>query len=313
MGTPEFAVPSLKILLEAGYNIVGVITAPDRKAGRGRKLAISPVKEYALNHNLNLLQPEKLKDEEFVSTLKSLKADLQIVVAFRMLPEVVWSMPPLGTLNLHASLLPQYRGAAPINHAIMNGEKKTGLTTFLIDNKIDTGKILMQEAVEIGDDENVGQLHDKMKVKGALLVLKTVERITKGEITPKNQTELIGQDLLIRPAPKILKTDCQINWNQSVDKVYNFIRGLSPYPGAQTRLETDNKKQIGIKIFKARKYYTDHQLLVGKIITDNKNTLKVVVNSGFIEIRELQLAGKKRMRSDKFLLGFKMPENAKVL
>ena len=313
MGTPEFAIPSLNILLEAGYNIVGVITAPDRKAGRGRKLAISPVKEYALNHNLNLLQPEKLKDEEFISTLKSLQTDIQIVVAFRMLPEVVWSMPPLGTFNLHASLLPQYRGAAPINHAIMNGEKKTGLTTFLIDNKIDTGKILLQEAVEIGDDENVGQLHDKMKAKGALLVLKTVERIAKCEITPKIQTELIGQDLLIRPAPKILKADCQINWNQSVDKVYNFIRGLSPYPGVQTRLETDNKKQIGIKIFKARKYYADHQLLVGRIITDNKNTLKVVVNSGFIEILELQLAGKKRMRSDKFLLGFKVPENAKVL
>jgi len=304
MGTPEFAAESLKALHEAKYCISAVITAPDKPAGRGKKVKKSAVKEYALLHNLNILQPTNLKDPKFISDIKALQADLQIVVAFRMLPEIVWSMPKFGTVNLHASLLPQYRGAAPINHAIMNGETKTGVTTFFIEKEIDTGKIIMQEEVDILPDENAGQLHDKLMDTGSKLILKTTETIINGTVTEIPQSQLIHVKTELKPAPKIFKENCRINWTDSTETVRNFIRGLSPYPGAWT-LISDNKENIKtLKIFDSRKTNALIKQIPGIIQTDNKQYLKISCSNGTLEIFELQIEGKRKMPVRELLNGF---------
>lgn len=304
MGTPEFAVASLRQLLEAGYNIVAVITAPDRPAGRGLQLNESAVKKYAVANALPVLQPEKLKNVEFLAALRSLKADLQVVVAFRMLPEVVWNMPPLGTVNLHASLLPQYRGAAPINWAIINGEKETGVTTFKLQQEIDTGNILLSQKIVIGDEETAGHLHDRMKEIGADLLVKTVNGIKNKTIKEISQQLLsaIGPELQagLKHAPKISGETCKIDWKKNVSEVYNLIRGLSPYPAAFTTL---NGKTI--KIFRAGKEQGAPLSQAGEYETDRKSYLKYACNDGYISIKELQVEGKKRNTIEEFLRGFR--------
>ena len=301
MGTPEFAVASLDKLFEAGYNIVGVVTAPDKPAGRGMKLSESAVKKYAAEKNLRILQPVKLKAPDFIEELSSLKADVQVVVAFRMLPEVVWNMPPMGTINLHASLLPQYRGAAPINWAIINGEKETGVTTFKLQQEIDTGNILLQERISISPDETAGTLHDRMMETGADLLLKTIQQLEAGTLKeiPQHSPSPIS-NLPLHRAPKIFPPDCEINWNQPTDKTYNFIRGLSPYPAAFTYLK--GKK---LKIFSAEKEPGNDKNKPGAIITDYKSYLKFATSDGYIELREIQLEGKKRMNIEDFLRGWR--------
>jgi methionyl-tRNA formyltransferase len=299
MGTPEFAVPSLNKLYEAGYDIVGVVTAPDKPAGRGMQLSESAVKKYAVENNLSVLQPEKLKDPVFIETLRSLNADLQVVVAFRMLPEIVWNMPPLGTINLHASLLPQYRGAAPINWAIINGEKQTGVTTFKLQHQIDTGNILLQEKIPVADDETAGSLHDKMMYTGAQLLLQTIRQIENGTIQEMVQPSTADLSVL-KSAPKIFNETCEINWNQPIDKIYNLIRGLSPYPTAFTYL--DEKK---LKIFSSEKEKTNESNESGKILTDHKTFLKFCATDGYISLKEIQLEGKKRMNIQDFLRGYR--------
>jgi methionyl-tRNA formyltransferase len=297
MGTPEFAVPSLEILVTNHYNVVAVVTAPDRPAGRGLKLKMSPVKECALKHNIPVLQPEKLKAPEFIDELKSYQADLQIVVAFRMLPEAVWSMPRLGTFNLHASLLPQYRGAAPINWAIINGEKETGVTTFFLQHEIDTGDILFYEKEAISEDDNAGSLYTRLMNKGAGLVLKTVQAIEKADY--KLQPQRFDKEL--KSAPKIHKETCEINWNKSAEEVNNFIRGLSPYPGAWTKISGKN-----CKIFKAKIVKREEQKNAGEFTTDNKTNLNIYTRDGAVSILELQLEGKKPMNIEEFLRGNKL-------
>lgn len=299
MGTPEFAVPSLNKLYEAGYDIVGVVTAPDKPAGRGMQLSESAVKKYAVENNLSVLQPEKLKDPVFIETLRSLNADLQVVVAFRMLPEIVWNMPPLGTINLHASLLPQYRGAAPVNWAIINGEKQTGVTTFKLQHQIDTGNILLQEKIPVADDETAGSLHDKMMYTGAQLLLQTIRQIENGTIQEMVQPSTADLSVL-KSAPKIFNETCEINWNQPIDKIYNLIRGLSPYPTAFTYL--DEKK---LKIFSSEKEKTNESNEPGKILTDHKTFLKFCATDGYISLKEIQLEGKKRMNIQDFLRGYR--------
>ena len=298
MGTPDFAVPSLEALLQHGCNIVGVITSPDRPAGRGQKITASPVKQFALEKGLRILQPANLKSPEFLEELKSLKADLQIVVAFRMLPESVWAMPKLGTFNLHASLLPDYRGAAPINWAIINGEKETGVTTFFIQHEIDTGKIIFQEKIPIRDDENVGELYAELMQLGAKVLRKTVDAIAE------NNYPQIPQDHItdIKHAPKIFKETCKIDWNKSVEFNYNFIRGLSPYPGALTLL---NGKVL--KIYKAEKVNVSPSANnLTEFETDGKTYLHFKCNNGFVSVKECQLEGKKRMDVEEFLRGVKL-------
>ncbi|MDX9694985.1 MAG: methionyl-tRNA formyltransferase [Bacteroidales bacterium] len=304
MGTPEFAVAPLKLLTEQGYNIVGVVTNPDKPAGRGQKIQESAVKQYAKSKNLNILQPEKFKDPEFINQLSNLKADLQIIVAFKMLPEIIWSMPRLGTINLHASLLPQYRGAAPINWAIINGEKTTGLTTFFLQHEIDTGNIIYREEVSISDDDSAGTLHDRLMEKGARLVIKTVDAVIAGNYPQINQAELIESDKQIKSAPKIFKDDCRINWNQPVESIFNHIRGLSPYPAAWTELYGHAGESVQIKIFDSSKEKTDHHLPAGIIVTDEKNHLKIAVQGGYINILRLQQAGKNPLLINEFLRGF---------
>jgi len=296
MGTPEFAVPSLDLLYKAGYNIVGVVTAPDKPAGRGMKLSESEVKKYAVKNNLKILQPDKLKHPDFIEELRQLKADLQVVVAFRMLPEMVWKMPPLGTINLHASLLPQYRGAAPINWAIINGEKETGVTTFKLQQEIDTGNILLQEKIKINDNETAGTLHDKMKSIGAELLLKTVQQLQNGTLQEHAQS----YSSMLRLAPKIFSEDCKINWDQNVEDIFNFIRGLSPYPAAFTFLH--GKK---LKIFSAEKQQHIGLGSPGDYVTNNKSYLKFAAKDGYISIKELQSEGKKRMNVVDFLRGWR--------
>ena len=308
MGTPDFAVEALKRLVEGGYNVAGVITMPDKPAGRGHKLQYSPVKQYALEHNLPLLQPEKLKDEEFLEQLRSWKADLQIVVAFRMLPEVVWSMPRLGTFNLHASLLPQYRGAAPINWAVINGETETGITTFFLKHEIDTGEIIQQVKVPIADTDDVGIVHDKLMTLGGQLVTETVDAILEGNIRTIPQEELIQACGELHPAPKIFKETCRINWHQSAKQVYDFIRGLSPYPAAWTELIIPDQPAMVLKVFETEKLPCDNPPAPGTVSTDGKTYLRVAVNDGFIGIRSLQLPGKKRLRTDELLRGFRLSE-----
>jgi methionyl-tRNA formyltransferase len=296
MGTPEFAVASLDKLLKGGCNIVGVVTAPDKPAGRGLQLQQSAVKKYAVENGLTILQPEKLKAPEFLDELRSLKADLQVVVAFRMLPEVVWNMPPLGTINLHGSLLPQYRGAAPINWAIINGEKETGVTTFKLKHEIDTGDILLAEKIAISENETAGELHDRMKEVGAELLLRTVIGLSENSLRESPQD--VGLNL--RHAPKLNSDTCRIDWNGSVDEVYDLIRGLSPYPTTFT--EFDGKK---LKIFKASKLLSQSSLPPGEIDTDKKTFLHFGCRNGIISVEELQLEGKKRMGVEEFLRGFR--------
>lgn len=301
MGTPEFAVASLDILVQNNYNIVAVVTVPDKPAGRGQQLQQSAVKKYALEKGLHILQPEKLKDESFINELKELKADLQIVVAFRMLPEVVWNMPPLGTYNLHGSLLPKYRGAAPINWAIINGETESGVTSFKLKHDIDTGNVLFQEKVPISKTATAGKMHDTLMQLGAEVILKTVKAIESGDykLKPQDDTQSIH-------APKLFKETCKIDWNNSCDKIYNLIRGLSPYPAAFTEFVDKNNQTVGVKIFTSEIEEVNHTNVSGIVISDGKTFLKVVCTNGFIHIKELQMAGKKRMLVEEFLRGFKM-------
>lgn len=313
MGTPEFAVESLKRLVEGGYNIVGVITMPDKPIGRhGSVLQASPVKQYAVSQGLKVLQPEKLKDEAFLEELRSLQADLQIVVAFRMLPEVVWAMPPMGTFNLHAALLPQYRGAAPINWAVINGDTETGITTFFLKHEIDTGDIIQQVRVPIADTDNVEIVYDKLMMLGGDLVLETVDAILAGTVKPIPQDELIQIETELRPAPKIFKETCRIDWNKSVKQIYDFVRGLSPYPAAWTELCTTEGKPQVLKIYETEKQFKEHNLPIGTIDSDEKTYFRVAVKDGFVNIRSLQLAGKKRMEVGDFLRGFRFSEDMKV-
>ncbi|WP_276166510.1 methionyl-tRNA formyltransferase [Zobellia alginiliquefaciens] len=307
MGTPEFATTILAKLVENNYNVVGVITAPDRPAGRGRSLQQSHVKKYALEKGLKILQPTNLKNEDFLAKLKSLNANLQVVVAFRMLPKAVWAMPEYGTFNLHASLLPDYRGAAPINWAIINGEKETGVTTFFIDDKIDTGEIILQDRTSINEDMSAGELHDNLMVMGADLVLKTAEAIGKGPVTTVAQPT--SKEL--KEAFKIHKDTCKINWNASINDIYNHIRGLSPYPGAWTTLVNGDEK-LFIKIFETSKENTDHELQVGDIEVSKKE-LKVAVNGGYIHLLEIQLPGKRRMKIQDVLNGLNLQKNAQMV
>ena len=299
MGTPEFAVASLDALVNAGCNVVSVVTAADKPAGRGMKMTESAVKKYAVEKGLPVLQPVKLKDPEFIAALKALQPDLQIVVAFRMLPEVVWNMPPMGTINLHGSLLPQYRGAAPINWAVINGEKETGVTTFKLKHEIDTGDILLQESFTIGDDDTAGEVHDKMKEIGAQLLVKTVEGLANCTLKEIPQQSILDE-AAIKHAPKIFTETCKIDWNKSSAEIYNLIRGLSPYPAAFTHL---NDKVL--KIYKAKKEETATSKEPGVIDTDKKTYLKYACANGYIHIIELQLEGKKKMPVEEFLKGYR--------
>ncbi len=302
MGTPDFAVGSLKKLVENNYNIVGVITAPDKPAGRGQKLRRSPVKVYAEEQGIKVLQPANLKDPSFLEELRSLKADLQIIVAFRMLPEVVWNMPPMGTFNLHASLLPQYRGAAPINWAVINGEKETGVTTFFLRHEIDTGNIILQEKIEIGPDENAGSVHDRLMIVGAGLVLKTVDQIISGEVKTIPQDQIADKEML-KPAPKIFKNDCKLNWTLEAQVIHNKIRGLSPYPAAWSEFVQEDGKHLQVKIYESE-LTGNTTLKPGEISSDGKNFIEVGTGSGSIRLKRLQLAGKKQLLVQDLLRGF---------
>lgn len=298
MGTPDFAVASLKALLDAGENVVAVITAPDKPAGRGQKLNKSAVKVFAEAYGLPVLQPEKLRDPQFIEELKSYNADLQVVVAFRMLPEMVWNMPPMGTINVHASLLPQYRGAAPINHAVINGEKQSGVTTFLLQHEIDTGNILLATKVDIADTDNAGILHDKLMNAGAETLIKTIEGLRNNTIKPIPQEDFNVEEL--KHAPKIFKEDCLIDWDNSTEKIYNLIRGLSPYPTAFTHLQGKV-----LKVYEAEKEIQSHQKDSGTFDTDGKTYLKFATNDGYINLKTIQIEGKKRMEINEFLKGYR--------
>ena len=313
MGTPEFAVESLKRLVEGGYNVVAVITMPDKPMGRhGSVLQASPVKQYAVSQGLKVLQPEKLKDEAFVEELRALQADLQIVVAFRMLPEVVWNMPRLGTFNLHASLLPQYRGAAPINWAVMNGDTETGITTFFLKHEIDTGEVIQQVKVPIADTDNVEIVYDKLMMLGGDLVLETVDAILNGTVKSIPQEEMFVSESELRPAPKIFKETCRIDWNGGVKKVYDHVRGLSPYPAAWTELCVPEGGRQVLKIYETEKVFVEHALPVGSIDTDQKTYFRVAVKDGYVNLLSIQLAGKKRMSVGDFLRGYRHVEGSKV-
>ena len=303
MGTPEFAVASLSVLVQDRYNVIGVITAPDKPAGRGQQVQMSAVKQFAVANHIPVLQPEKLKDPDFLQALQNLNADLQIVVAFRMLPEVVWNMPPLGTFNLHGSLLPKYRGAAPINRAIMNGERETGVTTFFLRQEIDTGAVIYRETIPIGPDETAGELHDKMMVIGAQLVKKTVDTIASGDVKTLEQDSLICSNEVIPDAPKIFRHDCKINWELNALHIHNHVRGLSPYPAAWTTLMRGDQ-ELQMKVYSTAVVDTDSQaqIVAGKVSDD----LVVQCGVGRIRITSLQPAGKKRMSAEEFLRGCKL-------
>ncbi|MBP6414797.1 MAG: methionyl-tRNA formyltransferase [Bacteroidia bacterium] len=305
MGTPEFAVPSLEILLENGYTVVGVITAPDKPAGRGLQMQQSAIKQCALKHQLPVLQPQNLKDPIFITELENLHANLQIVVAFRMLPERVWNMPVLGTFNLHGSLLPQYRGAAPINWAVMNGEKETGVTTFFLQHEIDTGKIIHSAVCPIEEQDTAGSVHDKLMQLGANLVLKTTNDICSEHIEAVEQMQLIEDNTSLKSAPKIHKTDCRIQWNLSVQSVVNKIRGLSPFPTAFAEF-TNGSESISIKIFEAKAELVKHNYAPGNLLSDSKTYIKVACVDGFVHLLRIQLAGKKQMSVGDFLRGFQI-------
>ncbi|MFM6954592.1 MAG: methionyl-tRNA formyltransferase [Sphingobacteriaceae bacterium] len=297
MGTPDFAVESLKALIDSGYNVVGVVTAPDKPAGRGQKLSESAVKQYAQEQGLPILQPLKLKDPKFIAQLQALKPDLQVVVAFRMLPEIVWNLPPQGTLNVHGSLLPNYRGAAPINWAILNGEKETGVSTFKLQHEIDTGDILLQKKMPIGPNETAGELHDRMKVIGAQLLVKTLQELANGTLTASPQ--LLNAET--KHAPKLFKTDCEINWSNPAEQIHNQIRGLSPYPTAFTFLGDKT-----LKIFDAVAEKASTKTTPGTFSTDHKSYLKFATKDGYLSLKELQLEGKKKMGIEEFLRGVRL-------
>lgn len=306
MGTPEFAVESLKVLVEGSYNVVAVITMPDKPAGRGYKMQFSAVKEYALSQNLPILQPEKLKNEAFLEELKSYQADLQIVVAFRMLPEAVWNMPKFGTFNLHASLLPQYRGAAPINWAIINGEKETGATTFFLTHEIDTGKIIKTTKVKILKRNNAEEIHDQLMKKGAKIVKVTVNKIIFKKIECIPQENLINSKTSLKPAPKIFKETCELKFDLSAAQAYNFVRGLSPYPTAWVNIQFPQLSEpIALKIFETKPEIVKHQFRVGELISDGKKEAKIALKDGFLHLLEVQAPGKKRMKTSDFLNGLK--------
>ena len=298
MGTPDFAVSSLEAICQAGYQVVGVVTVPDRQTGRGLKVTCSPVKQYALEHGLPILQPEKLRDEEFQASLQAWEADIFVVVAFRMLPQTVWSMPPMGTFNLHASLLPQYRGAAPINWAIINGEQETGVTTFMLNERIDEGNILLQRATPIDANDTAETLHDRLADMGSQLVVATLRGLEEGSLSPKPQPAANT----LKPAPKIFKPDCAINWAMEGRRVVDFIRGLSPYPAATMLMEDEKGQAQSFKVFQAS-WEPQPNTTVGQVVTDNKLGLKIGVKDGLVSIINLQLSGKKRITAEEFLRG----------
>ncbi len=303
LGTPDFAVASLKAIIDSGYTVKGVVTAPDKPSGRGLQMHASPVKQFAASQNLPVLQPLKLKDPEFLKALRNLKADLQIIVAFRMLPEEVWSMPLLGTFNLHASLLPQYRGAAPINWAIINGETHTGVTTFFLNHEIDKGSVIFTEETPIGENETAGELHDRLMETGARLVVKTIASIAEGtaKITEQHLLPAVG---LLKPAPKIFRDDCRIHWNRDTRAIHNLIRGLSPYPAAWTEILNNNGETATAKIYASSPVNLPHQFSPGSIETDSQTFLRVAATDGFINIESIQLQSKKQMPVAEFLRGF---------
>jgi methionyl-tRNA formyltransferase len=302
MGTPPFAVASLDALVKAGFNIVSVVTAPDKPAGRGLQLQQSAVKKYAVENNLPVLQPTKLKDPEFTEALKVLDAQLFVVVAFRMLPEIVWNMPPMGTINVHGSLLPSYRGAAPINWAVINGEKETGVTTFKLKAAIDTGNILLQDKLQISESDTAGTIHDKMMVLGANLLVTTLTGLINNTLDEKDQEAIINEDpSLLKHAPKIFTETCTVDWHNTADSIFNLIRGLSPFPGALTKL--DDKI---LKIFESTKEISSHANKIGSVSTDSKTYLKFACADGYIHVLDLQLEGKKRMKVADFLRGYKI-------
>ena len=303
-GTPEFAASQLEAILAAGYEVAAVVTMPDKPAGRGKKIQYSDVKKTALEHGLPLLQPEKLKDPEFLQELESFHADLFIVVAFRMLPAVVWKMPRLGTFNLHASLLPQYRGAAPINHAIINGETETGLTTFFLNEEIDKGAVIMRESVTIRPDETAGELHDELMLLGNKLVVETIKKIENNDIQTVTQEEL-ASNVTLKDAPKIFKDFCVIQWNRDCQSIYNHIRVLSPYPAAHTQLSSDQGDVLELKVYASAIENRQPSESIGTVLTDNKSFLKIAANDGYIHLTTIQQAGKKAMKTDDFLRGFR--------
>lgn len=315
MGTAEFAIPSLEILIQNGYPIPAVITAPDKPAGRGQKIKFSPVKDHAIKSNLTVLQPENLKEESFIGQLKGMNPDIFVVVAFRMLPKAVWEIPLLGTFNLHASLLPQYRGAAPINWAIINGEKETGVTTFFIDDQIDTGKIIESKRIEINSDDNAGSLHDKLMMIGAELVLETVNKISNGQFELKDQDQLIQSGMELKKAPKIFRDDCKISWDEPVEKIHNLVRGLNPYPGSFTQIASPEGRLYDLKVFETF-VVEDNQIpnhSFPQLKTDGKTYLQVICRNGIIGISKLQQEGKRRMNTEEFLRGFSISENWKII
>jgi len=307
MGTPALAAFSLKKLHEGGYNVVGVVTAPDKPAGRGLKLQPSEVKKFGAEQGIPVLQPERLKSPEFLEELKSLAPDVQVVVAFRMLPEAVWSLPPKGTFNMHASLLPQYRGAAPINWAIINGEKETGVTTFLLDREIDTGKILFQAEMTIYENETAGSLHDRIMVAGADLVLKTIDALAENTVEAVEQSALFSESSQLKKAPKIFKDDCLIDWKKPCREVVNHIHGMSPFPGAFTIIKIDEKELV-LKIFEAVAQKMTHTYNYGELLSDGKSIFAFTTPDGIVEVKSLQMAGKKRMNTPDFLRGFRLDD-----
>ncbi|MDT3356422.1 MAG: methionyl-tRNA formyltransferase [Bacteroidota bacterium] len=311
MGTPEFAVAPLDALVKAGYNVVGIVTVADKPSGRGLKLNESAVKKYAVEHNIPVLQPVKLKDPEFLSALEAFKADLFVVVAFRMLPEVVWKMPPLGTFNLHAALLPQYRGAAPINWAVINGERMTGATTFMIDENIDTGGIMLRQELRISETDTAGDVHDKLMPIGAELVVQSVEGIIERNIETRVQRSFIQGSEVLKPAPKLTRELCHIDWNDSTVAIYNLIRGLSPYPTAFTELVKDGEA-TQLKIYSAEKLGNPSGAAPGTVISDGKTFMQIATADGAISLKDIQLAGKKRMDIKAFLAGFREPQSYKT-
>lgn len=311
-GTPEFAASQLEAILAAGYEVAAVVTMPDKPAGRGKKIQFSDVKKTALEHQLPLLQPEKLKDPAFLHELEAFHADLFVVVAFRMLPAVVWKMPPMGTFNLHASLLPQYRGAAPINHAIINGETETGLTTFFLNEEIDKGEVIMREKVAIRPDETAGELHDELMLLGNRLVVETIRKIERHDIQPVTQEELAAGATL-KEAPKIFKDFCYIRWNRNCKDIYNHIRGLSPYPAAHTTLKSEQGETLELKVFAAAIDTTSPTVSTGTVVTDGKTFMKVAANDGYILLTIIQQAGKKAMKIDEFLRGIRLEGDLKAV
>jgi len=303
MGTPEFAVESLRVIVEAGYDVAAVVTAPDKPSGRGQKLKFSPVKEFAIKHQIKVLQPFRLKDPDFFMELKNYNANLHVVVAFRMLPEIIWQMPEFGSVNLHASLLPQYRGAAPINHAIINGETETGITTFFIEKEIDTGNIILSEKHLIMPSDNAGILHDRLMIAGGTLMLETLKMIENGSVRTQCQSNSSYGQTTIKSAPKIFKNYCRIDWYSSCISIHNLVRGLSPFPGAFSNIIASDGITKQIKIYKTACQYEKPEGLPGTIITDNKKSISVITSDGLLEILELQVEGKRRMKTTELLKG----------